>query len=676
MKQVFRTLFYLIVTIVVSLNVSPGVHAITSTTGNTIGNIHNGGFYAQQGEWIFYSNWQNRGNLYKAKSDGSGRMKLSDDKARFINVIGNWVYYSDRNDNFKLYKITTDGKYRTKLNNDETYFLTVVGDWIYYQNVSDGYKIYKIKTDGTKRTKINDENSFFINVVGEWIFFSNDINLYKINVDGTRRTKVSDECCSYVNVAGDWVYYCSCSNGTLWKMKTNGSAKQKISNDCSVYVNVAGNWIYYINRTESSDPNLGKPYRIMVDGTNRQKLSDDYADVVNVIGNYVYYLNNTDNKMYRMNLDGTGRLDVDEYELQQSMKLVPTSQKYGEQLVKRALASNALLLKINDFSFDIIGGRPRTDYNIDFAGEMLDEWWGVNNREDTFETIEWLLLWGHSAKYEELAAIISLLTEDEFRELINDDLAEESIVRRLLFVKDRYQELQGKSLKGWDYCRAINVANEAYVAGYLSYEEAVDVTMYAARQLQKWFTSWEELGKNYILGTEFWGGDEESIDKRKEVLKWLLTDASSPWVKYSWHLSLDCADRITLPFLSSTPVHPKVVVNGTELQLDVPPVIEQGRMLVPMRAVFQALGARVEWDGIMRKVTASTDLITLVLTVGETNAFRNGASCTLDVPPKIINGRTMIPLRFVSEAMGMSVFWDANSQTVYITASPESSVSI
>ena len=110
---------------------------------------------------------------------------------------------------------------------------------------------------------------------------------------------------------------------------------------------------------------------------------------------------------------------------------------------------------------------------------------------------------------------------------------------------------------------------------------------------------------------------------------------------------------------------PRVVVNGQGLTFDVPPVIEQGRTLVPLRAIFEALGAGVNWDDSTQTVTATKGGMEIKLVIGGL-AYKNGQPVALDVPAKIVNGRTLVPLRFVSEALGASVWWNDAAQTVTI----------
>ncbi len=111
----------------------------------------------------------------------------------------------------------------------------------------------------------------------------------------------------------------------------------------------------------------------------------------------------------------------------------------------------------------------------------------------------------------------------------------------------------------------------------------------------------------------------------------------------------------------------KVLVDGKALTMDVKPVLEANRVLVPLRAIFEALGAEVGWDDKTRTVTAARGNNRIQLVIGNTTALKDGARVTLDVPARIIDGRTLVPLRFVSEALGAEVEWRASAATVAIT---------
>ncbi len=113
----------------------------------------------------------------------------------------------------------------------------------------------------------------------------------------------------------------------------------------------------------------------------------------------------------------------------------------------------------------------------------------------------------------------------------------------------------------------------------------------------------------------------------------------------------------------------RVYVDGRPVNFDVPPQMIQGRVLVPLRGVFEQLGATVDYDARTQHIVAVRQSQTVELTIGSRQAHVNTVPKLLDVPAFTINGRTMVPLRFVSEALGAAVQWIDASRTILI-ASP------
>jgi len=109
-----------------------------------------------------------------------------------------------------------------------------------------------------------------------------------------------------------------------------------------------------------------------------------------------------------------------------------------------------------------------------------------------------------------------------------------------------------------------------------------------------------------------------------------------------------------------------MTVNGTLCSFDQMPVLLNDRVIVPMRGLFEMLGANVTWDPLKSEVTGELDGVSVKLKVGFYDAYVNGVPYKLDVPSQIVNGRTLIPVRFVSEAFGAEVIWDEETKTVHI----------
>jgi len=101
-------------------------------------------------------------------------------------------------------------------------------------------------------------------------------------------------------------------------------------------------------------------------------------------------------------------------------------------------------------------------------------------------------------------------------------------------------------------------------------------------------------------------------------------------------------------------------------KFDTPPVIKEGRTLIPVRAVSEALGAKVEYDDVEKIVTITKDGKVIVFSLAEGTVTVNEETVEIDVPAEIMNNRTMVPLRFIAEQLELTVEWDQETQTINI----------
>ncbi|MCP3794866.1 stalk domain-containing protein [Paenibacillus sp. CH40] len=111
----------------------------------------------------------------------------------------------------------------------------------------------------------------------------------------------------------------------------------------------------------------------------------------------------------------------------------------------------------------------------------------------------------------------------------------------------------------------------------------------------------------------------------------------------------------------------KVIINGVTQQYTQSPVVSQNTTLVPLRGVFESLGAKVDWDSKAKKVTASKNEDTLALNVGSKLAYKNSNPVQLDAATQIQKGQVLVPLRFVSQSLGAKVNWDQSTRTITIS---------
>jgi len=121
---------------------------------------------------------------------------------------------------------------------------------------------------------------------------------------------------------------------------------------------------------------------------------------------------------------------------------------------------------------------------------------------------------------------------------------------------------------------------------------------------------------------------------------------------------------------AAAPLDVSITVEGIPLAMPVPPIIIEGRMLVGVRSVGEAVGGTVDWDPAKKAATVTRRADTVVLTLGKREALVNGKSMTMDVPAQLVGDRTMVPLRFIAEALGGAVEWNPDTMTANILRKP------
>ena len=125
----------------------------------------------------------------------------------------------------------------------------------------------------------------------------------------------------------------------------------------------------------------------------------------------------------------------------------------------------------------------------------------------------------------------------------------------------------------------------------------------------------------------------------------------------------------TLTFANENEI--SVYVEGQKVSFDVPPQTINDRTMVPLRAIFEAMGAEIEWDGDTQTVAAVKDETVVVAVIGSNIIYVNDEEIIIDVPPMIKDGRTLVPVRFITEAFGYNVKWNEKTRSVIITSEEE-----
>lgn len=305
---------------------------------------------AEYGEWVFFENFYDN-RVYRINKDGSGKLKINDNKMKIIKIQDGWIYYNGEyiGDTYiatYFYKMRLDGTDKTKLYWYKPDYVEVIGDWIYYfdsgmhkifkikndgtenrtlvlndwvedMKIKDGFiyfiggkdysgnenrGIYKVKVDGTSKIKLEDSSPEKIDVYGDWIYYMIYGDFYRMKTDGTQKTKLfipqSDKSISYYDIKGEYIYINESS--TLWRLKLDGSEKTIIKDNNFTFNNlrIFDDGFFY---TDGRDI-----YSLNSDGTVNKKLVDDCYSLVDVVDGWVYYVKITDNiLLYKVRIDGT-----------------------------------------------------------------------------------------------------------------------------------------------------------------------------------------------------------------------------------------------------------------------------------------------------------------------------------------------------------------------------------
>jgi hypothetical protein len=207
-----------------------------------------------------------------------------------------------------------------------------------------------------------------------------------------------------------------------------------------------------------------------------------------------------------------------------------------------ALAASAILAAGNNEPHVIIS-RERSEEYIQRYRRLLDRSWGIRGRNDLVQTLDWIEQEGHRTEFEQMGAQIADLDEEQYKAVLYKYRDNPDIYHRIEVVRRYYRSLGSKSILAWDYCRYINLCRWAYIAGYITEDEAWAKMMPAARRIQQSFNSWQEMGEDYLIGREFWSYTEtqKSGEKYRNIYQTLVSDPSGPWHYSKWNLNLEVA---------------------------------------------------------------------------------------------------------------------------------------
>jgi hypothetical protein len=203
---------------------------------------------------------------------------------------------------------------------------------------------------------------------------------------------------------------------------------------------------------------------------------------------------------------------------------------------KWALATAAIPKKANGMELDIMGGGASDSDYVSALREMLKNDWEVADRASALGAIKALREEGHRQEFDLMLKDISAMDGAGLARLLADYAQDPELQKRIRLVHAQKDAVDKKSITAWDYCRLIYLAECSYRSGYITEQEAWQEIMPAAEIIQSTFSSWREMGDNYLLGREFWSGAREP--RMVVANRFLLTDPKGPWATLAWKLPL------------------------------------------------------------------------------------------------------------------------------------------
>jgi len=211
-------------------------------------------------------------------------------------------------------------------------------------------------------------------------------------------------------------------------------------------------------------------------------------------------------------------------------------------------ATYALITTSNDMDTSIYGGLKRSFLNNMSMEVALKDSWDITDTASAESTIEWLMTEGHNKEFMDLLKEYQGNREElmKFRQELEAKSSLTADEAQLLELYDMLEQVYAdnpeQGILAWDLCRATQIASWSYVAGFLSYERSMEISVEAGARVQKQFTSWDQLVHNYLLGYQYWSGEspadaQSELVLRKQIYTKLKADPSGPY-QVDWNTAL------------------------------------------------------------------------------------------------------------------------------------------
>lgn len=211
-------------------------------------------------------------------------------------------------------------------------------------------------------------------------------------------------------------------------------------------------------------------------------------------------------------------------------------------------ATYAILTTHNGGDINFVGGGAPSDGYVAIVKMLMSRDWGITDRESAIEMIDWLTAEGHNKKLLETFQTYNLgqyATYEEVNAALDKEQATSGDWVRKRATYDAVILYGENAIVAWDLSRAMMLLGQYYVAGYYTYEEAMDKSLEIAKRLQTIYTSWDDFTQSYLYGYAYWSkadprDPESEYHHRSNIYYYLIILADSPYLlDFNMELSKD-----------------------------------------------------------------------------------------------------------------------------------------
>lgn len=215
---------------------------------------------------------------------------------------------------------------------------------------------------------------------------------------------------------------------------------------------------------------------------------------------------------------------------------------HGVSLPMRwALACSALMFTKHDEGCNSLRGDAPTEENNDTEREALAEWWGIESREELLDQLKALQgdggfnrTWKEYVKYQTNGMQLDQLLD------VASDITSGDFSNRMSLVEQYGRKYGDRGILAWDLCRYVCLVRWGFRLGFVSEQEANELLLPVAKRLRSNYSSWQQMGEEYLVGRKFWNEEHWKKDEKEysRIYKMLLTEKNSPWMKIPWDTDL------------------------------------------------------------------------------------------------------------------------------------------